>query len=152
MKRHRFIGYLIFVFVALIAMAGVMQAQRPVRTVQNNAQNQQVRLDRNNNTVHTGAPAHEYTYTIDEMSIPNVSVMDGNVSVQYQKSDRIKVLLPAGTDDVTYYVYDANNQAILKNCIKGSGGTFNFNFQPGEYRLQIIDRKGAERNYRIVKR
>lgn len=152
MKKHNFISYLIFVFITLVAIGGVMQAQRPVRTINNNAQNQQVRLDRNNNAVRTGATPHEYTYIIDEMSIANVTVMDGSVTVQYQKSDRIKVLLPAGTEEVIYYVYDANNQAILKNCIKGSGGTFNFNFQPGEYRLQIIDNRGAERNFRIVKR
>lgn len=151
MKKHNFISYLIFVFIALVATAGVLQAQRPVRNIQNTTQNQQVCVDRNN-TLRTGATARSYSYTIEEMSIANVTVMDGSVSVTHQKPDRIKVILPEGVEEVTYIIYDANNQAILKNCIKGQGGTFNFNLQPGEYRLQIIDRKGAERNFRIMKR
>jgi len=138
---------------ALIATVTVL-AQRPVQTRQiNRNNNAAMQVDRNNNVARTNA-TKTYTYTISEMSIANVSVMDYATTVKQEgRTDKVKVTISNCSVSISYYLYDANNQAINKNSLSSNGGLIDMSsYQPGEYRLQIIEQKGAERNFRIIKR
>jgi len=145
------------VFAAAVVLCGTMVfAQRPVqqqKKVANTQLNQQ-RQGRDNTGVRTTATSTtEYTYTISQMQVPNVTVSDANITVVYQKPDRLKVTLPAVIEKCTYYLYDANNSAISKGDIKGTTVTIDMkNYQPGEYRLQILAEKDSQKNFKVTKR
>lgn len=143
----------LFIMIAMTMLAMVCIAQRPVQTrTVSNAQ-QTTLINRNNNTVRTNA-VKTYSYTIDEMSIANVSVMEYATTVRQEgRTDKVKVTISNCNVSITYYLYDANNQAVAKNTLSSNGGFVDMsNFQAGEYRLQIIEQKGAERNFRIIKK
>jgi hypothetical protein len=110
-------------------------------------------VDRNNARI-TGAQAKTYSYTVSEMSIANVSVMDYATTVKQEgRTDKIKVTISNCSVSISYYLYDANDQAVAKNTLSSNGGMVDMsNFQPGEYRLQIIEQKGAEKNFKIIKK
>ena len=140
---------------ALVLFGGMVFAQRPVQTAPTrNAGNANVQntINRNNNVARTNA-TKTYSYTVSEMSIPNVSVMDYATTVKQEgRTDKVKVTVN-GVSGVSYYLYDANDQAVSKNYINGGNGYVDMsNYQPGEYRLQLIEPKGAEKNYKIIKK
>ena len=145
------------VFAAAVVLCGTMVfAQRPVqkqKTISNTQVSQQ-RQGRDNTGVRTTATSTtEYTYTISQMQVPNVTVSDANITVVYQKPDRLKVTLPAVIEKCTYYLYDANNSAISKGDIKGTTVTIDMkNYQPGEYRLQILAENDSQKNFKVTKR
>lgn len=98
----------------------------------------------------------EFAYTIQKMTIPNVTEMDLDISVtQVGKSDILEASIPTKGDDgpsLAYYLYDNNNQCINKGYIKKWPGTIDMSqYQPSKYRLQFVDSKGAEKNFQIVK-
>ncbi|MBO4751320.1 MAG: hypothetical protein J5526_01060 [Bacteroidales bacterium] len=137
---------------AIVLFAGMAFAQQPInkRTVNTSAN----KVDKNNTiTRNAGATAKTYSYTISEMSIANVTVMDNAATVKQEgKTDKVKVTVN-GVSGVSYYLYDANDQAVSKNYINGGNGYVDMsNYQPGEYRLQLIEPKGAEKNYKIIKK
>lgn len=140
---------------ALVLFAGMVFAQRP--TNQRNVNTTNVRNAEKTNTNTTirtaGATAKTYSYTISEMSIANVTVMDNAATVKQEgRTDKVKVTVN-GVSGVSYYLYDANDQAVSKNYINGGNGYVDMsNYQPGEYRLQLIEPKGAEKNYKIIKK
>ena len=138
---------------ALIATVTVL-AQRPVQTRQiNRNNNAAMQVDRNNNLC-TANQTKQYSYTISEMSIANVSVMEYATTVKQEgRTDKVKVTISNCNVSISYYLYDANDQAINKNALSSNGGFIDMSsYQPGEYRLQIIEQKGAERNFRIIKK
>lgn len=136
-----------------LCLAVVAVAQRPVTTRPqvSNQNNTAMTVNRNNNicTVQTKT----YSYAISEMSIPNVTVMDNATTVKQEgRTDKVKVTVQQ-VSGISYYLYDANDQAISKNYINGGNGYVDMsNYQPGEYRLQLIEPKGAERNFKIIKK
>lgn len=144
-----------FFAILFCLLAMTVMAQRPIQPRQVTTSNAQVTrtVDRSNIRV-TGAQTKTYSYTISEMSIVNVSVMDYATTVQQQgKTDKVKVTISNCNVSICYYLYDANNQAINKNTLSSNGGLIDMSaYQPGEYRLQIIEQKGAERNFKIIKR
>ncbi|MBQ3581315.1 MAG: hypothetical protein II975_10055 [Bacteroidales bacterium] len=141
---------------ALVLFGGMVFAQRPVQTAPTrNAGNANVQntINRNNNVARTNA-TKTYSYTVSEMSIPNVSVMDYATTVKQEgRTDKVKVTISNCSVSISYYLYDANNQAISKNSLSSNGGIIDMSsYQPGEYRLQIIEQKGAEKNFKIIKK
>lgn len=139
---------------ALVLFGGMVFAQRPVNNRNISTNNNTRTIDRNTTvTRNAGATAKTYSYTISEMSIANVTVMDNAATVKQEgKTDKVKVTVN-GVSGVSYYLYDANDQAVSKNYINGGNGYVDMsNYQPGEYRLQIIEPKGAEKNFKIVKK
>lgn len=140
---------------ALVLFGGMVFAQRPVNNRNINATNNATRTVERNNTItrNAGATAQSYTYTISEMSIANVTVMDNAATVKQEgRTDKVKVTV-SGVSGINYYLYDANDQAVSKNYINGGNGYVDMSsYQPGEYRLQIIEPKGAEKNYKIIKK
>ena len=139
---------------ALVLFAGMVFAQRPTTTTRaTNTTNTATKINENANVRTAGATAKTYSYTISEMSIANVTVMDNAATVKQEgKTDKVKVTVN-GVSGVSYYLYDANDQAVSKNYINGGNGYVDMsNYQPGEYRLQLIEPKGAEKNYKIIKK
>ncbi|MBO4588728.1 MAG: hypothetical protein J5711_07525 [Bacteroidales bacterium] len=139
---------------ALVLFAGMVFAQRPTTTTRaTNTTNTATKINKNANVRTAGATAKTYSYTISEMSIANVTVMDNAATVKQEgKTDKVKVTVN-GVSGVSYYLYDANDQAVSKNYINGGNGYVDMsNYQPGEYRLQLIEPKGAEKNYKIIKK
>lgn len=139
---------------ALVLFGGMVFAQRPAVQRNVNNANQNAQKTNTNVTVRTaGATAKTYSYTISEMSIANVTVMDNAATVKQEgRTDKVKVTVN-GVSGVSYYLYDANDQAVSKNYINGGNGYVDMsNYQPGEYRLQLIEPKGAEKNYKIIKK
>lgn len=137
---------------ALVLFAGMVFAQRPVQTSRNN--NQATLNKRDASGVNTAAAKPKtYSYTITEMSIPNVTVMDATATVRQDgNNDRLKVTVN-GNDGINYYIFDVNDQAVSKNYFKTASTTIDMSsFQPGEYRIQLLDKKGAEKNYKIIKK
>ena len=145
------------VFAAAVVLCGTMVfAQRPVQKQQKAKINncaQSVRTQDNSGVRTAATSTTEYTYTISQMQVPNVTVSNANITVVYQKPDRLKVTLPAVIEKCTYYLYDANNSAISKGDIKGTTVTIDMkNYQPGEYRLQILAEKDSQKNFKVTKR
>ena len=138
---------------ALVLVAGMVFAQRPTTTTRTTNNTNSNKIDKNVNLRTAGATAKTYSYTISEMSIANVTVMDNAATVKQEgRTDKVKVTVN-GVSGVSYYLYDANDQAVSKNYINGGNGYVDMsNFQPGEYRLQLIEPKGAEKNYKIIKK
>lgn len=138
---------------ALLCVAS-LAAQRPVnRQVSRTNTTVQASLNRTGNaTLNNGVKT--YSYTVSEMSIANVSVMDYATTVKQEGcTDKVKVTISNCNVSISYYLYDANNSAITKNTLSSNGGTIDMSaYQPGEYRLQIIEQKGAEKNFKIVKK
>lgn len=136
-----------------LCLAVVAVAQRPVtaRPQVSNQNNAAMKVNRNNNIC--TAQTKTYSYTISEMSIPNVTVMDNATTVKQEgRTDKVKVTVQQ-VSGICYYLYDANDQAISKNYINGGNGYVDMSsYQPGEYRLQLIEPKGAERNFKIIKK
>lgn len=136
---------------ALVLFAGMVFAQRPV---QNNRGTNTTLNKRDASGVRTAnANSKSYSYTITEMSIPNVTVMDAAATVRQDgTADKLKVTVN-GNDGINYYIYDANDQAVSKNYFKTASTSIDMSsFQPGEYRIQLLDKKGAEKNYKIIKK
>lgn len=143
-----------FFAILFCLLAMTVMAQRPVQNRQVTTSNAQVTrtVDRSNIRV-TGAQVKTYSYTISEMSIANVTVMDNAATVKQEgKTNKVKVTVN-GVSGVSYYLYDANDQAVSKNYINGGNGYIDMSaYQPGEYRLQLIEPKGAERNFKVIKK
>jgi len=131
---------------ALVLFCGMVFAQRPA---------QKANLNKKDATAVRAAAttAKTYSYTITEMSIPNVTVMDAAATVRQDgTADKLKVTVN-GNDGINYYIYDANDQAVSKNYFKTASTVIDMSsFQPGEYRIQLLDKKGAEKNYKIIKK
>jgi len=143
---------------ALVLFGGMVFAQRPVQTAPtrntaNTNTNAQANLQRGQRTIATNGNK-TYSYTVSEMSIPNVSVMDYATTVKQEgRTDKVKVTISNCSVSISYYLYDANNQAISKNSLSSNGGIIDMSsYQPGEYRLQVIEQKGAEKNFKIIKK
>lgn len=102
-------------------------------------------------TAETGGKGSEYT--VSEITIPNVTVMDNAATVEQEGStDKVEVSVEGGSD-VNYNLYDANDQLILKGNIAGGEGYIDMSScQAGEYRLQLLNPKGAEKNFKVVKK
>lgn len=145
----------VLILSALVLFAGMVFAQRPA--VQRNVNTNNVRTAEKintNTTIRTvGATTKTYSYTISEMSIANVTVMDNATTVRQEgRTDKVKVTV-SDVSGVSYYLYDANEQAVTKNYINGGNGYIDMScYQPGEYRLQLIEPKGAEKNYKVIKK
>lgn len=141
----------ILAIVLCVCAVGVVMGQRPVRQVSVGNNNSQVTLQRGERIC--GSAVKTYSYTISEMSIANVTVMDNVATVKQEgRTDKVKVTVN-GVSGISYYLYDANDQAVSKNYINGGVGYIDMSsYQCGEYRLQLIEPKGAERNFRIVKK
>lgn len=147
----------VIILIAMILLGVGVLAQRPVQTRQTVTNNNTVnttRQVRDNSGIRTTATqTTTYTYTIATMQMPNVTVSDAVFGVVYQKPDKIKVTIQQPIDNLTYYVYDANNTAITKGDMKGTTLAIDFkNYQPGEYRLQFICEKDSQKNFKITKR
>ena len=132
---------------ALVLCAGMVFAQRPAATVKTNTAKATATKGA---TLNAGTT---YAYTITEMSIPNVTVMDAAATVRQDgKADKLKVTVN-GNDGINYYIYDANDQAVSKNYFKTASTSIDMSsFQPGEYRIQLLDKKGAEKNFKVIKK
>lgn len=136
---------------ALVLFAGMVFAQRPV---QNRGNNQTTLNKRDASGIRNAAAnSKTYSYTISEMSMPNVTVMDAQATVRQDgTADKLKVTVN-GNDGINYYIYDANDQAVSKNYFKTASTTVDMSsFQPGEYRIQLLDKKGAEKNFKVIKK
>lgn len=138
---------------ALVLFGGMVFAQRPVQR-NTNQTNASAQLNSQKTQKVATATAKTYSYTVSEMSIPNVSVMDYATTVKQEgRTDKVKVTISNCSVSISYYLYDANNQAISKNSLSSNGGIIDMSsYQPGEYRLQIIEQKGAEKNFKIIKK
>lgn len=143
-----------FFAILFCLLAMTVMAQRPVQNRQVTTSNAQVTRTVNRSNIRvTGAQVKTYSYTISEMSIANVTVMDNAATVKQEgRTDKVKVTVN-GVSGVSYYLYDANDQAVSKNYINGGNGYIDMSaYQPGEYRLQLIEPKGAERNFKVIKK
>ena len=128
----------------LTIIAVTLIAQRPIRRVQNESN---VHLERTDMRV---TSPNNFYYIIEEMSIPNITVIDANITVA-SSNNKIRINYPS-VAEYNYIIYDANDQAIIKYSSKSQTHSFDFRFDEGEYRLQIIDPKGAEKNFKIIKK
>jgi len=136
--------------VLFVCAVCVVMGQRPVRQV-SVSNNSRVSVQRGDRIC--GTAVKTYSYTVTEMSIANVTVMDNAATVKQEgRTDKVKVSV-GSVSGITYYLYDANDQAVTKNYINGGVGYVDMSsYQCGEYRLQLIEPKGAEKNFRIVKK
>lgn len=148
----------VLILSALVVLGSMAFAQRPVqkKTVStNNTTTQTVNTGKDLNGVRTATSnVKTYVYTVQSISVPNVTVSDANITVTPNNSQNKVKVAQNGTKEFTYYIYDANNQAVTKGEFKTSSMQLDMkNYQPGEYRLQLIDRqKDAEKNFRITKK
>lgn len=146
----------VLILSALVVLGGLAFAQKPVQKKVTNVANpnatQTVTGVNDNSGIRTATSnAKAYNYTVQAMSVANVTVMDANITVTPQNAqNKLKVTQAAG---ISYVLYDANNQAIAKDYIKAASAQIDMNsYQPGEYRLQFVDDKGAEKNFKVFKK
>lgn len=142
----------ILAIVLCVCAVSAVMCQRPVRQVSVGNNNSQVTLQRGDRIC--GSAVKTYSYIISEMSIVNVSVMDYATTVKQEgRTNKVRVTISNCSVSISYYLYDANGQAISKNTLSSNGGVIDMSaYQPGEYRLQVIEQKGAERNFRVIKK
>lgn len=139
---------------ALVLFAGMAFAQRPVARPANT--NSQATLNTNkttNSNARVTANKPSYSYTITEMSLPNVDVMDAAATVRQDgTADKLKITVN-GNDGINYFLNDANDQTVMKNYFKTASTSVDMSsFQPGEYHLQLFDQKGAQKDFKVIKK
>ena len=94
-----------------------------------------------------------YSYTISEIEISGTTPMEEPHSLKQEgRTDKLKGAI-TGIGNASVYIYDTNNQVIFKAEFVGGVVLLDFgNYQPAEYRVQFIEPKGSEANYKVIKK
>lgn len=100
--------------------------------------------------------AKGYTYTVKEMTTDTKGITDAKIKLVYANNDQLKAIISTSyksTFKGSYVVYDVKDMAISKNPVKSNTQIIDMkSFQPGEYRVQFVDTKGCEMNFKVIKK
>lgn len=141
-----------------MAFAQVQKSVNPTLKQNNKTVNQKDRTSANkivnNNDINKDNKT--YTYTVKEMNQTGKAIDDAKIRLTYANNDQLKAMISTSyksTFKGSYVVYDVKDMAISKNPVKSNTQIIDMkSFQPGEYRVQFVDTKGCEMNFKVIKK
>jgi len=139
-----------------MAFAQVQKSANPQRISTNNKtvnQNDRKSVVKDNQI---NKDAKGYTYTVKEMTTDTKGITDAKIKLVYANNDQLKAIISTSyksTFKGSYVIYDVKDMAISKNPVKSNTQIIDMkSFQPGEYRVQFVDTKGCEMNFKVIKK